>query len=202
MVYGGWTAPSEEELESMPRDFTTLGEDEYIAKITDIKVEKKPNRFPSNGDMEDPHDMIIVRAEALTFADGETLVDEKGAPVESTVPFQIQLNPKKRGMIPQPAKTRKFFAAVLGQNIGDPIDIADFGELIGKQVIVSLKPNNGYNNAQDFRPIKRQRTRATTTKGPVSGEELKTRARDVFDEDSPDNKAPLPKTGNDEDLDF
>lgn len=190
----GWSAPSEDELEG--GDWTVLPEDEYIAKVTSVELKKdQPNRFPSKGDMEPTHDMLVLRAEAITFADGETLVDIEDKPVEATVPFQVWLNPKKRGMIPQPAKTRKAFAAILGQSIGDPIDIASFDELAGKQFIVSLKPNGSYNNAVDFRPVKRLRTRGTTTKGPIGAESLVDRAKEIFNEDAPDNVEPVKARG-------
>ena len=151
----GWNAPSEDDLQS---DFDVLPEDEYLAKITDISIKTdQPNKYPSKNDNAPTHDMLVVKMEAITFANGDTLVTDQDEPIESTVPFQVWLNPKKVGMLPQPAKTRKFFAAALGQNIGDRIDIADFSDLVGKQVIVSLKPNGGYNNAQDFRPIRKAR---------------------------------------------
>lgn len=209
-MVSGWSAPSEEELES-GGDWTVLAEDEYIAKVVAIDIAKdQPNKFPSKGDSEPFHDMLVLKAEALTFADGETLVDREGAPVEGTVPFQVWLNPKKRGMIPQPAKTRKAFAAILGQPVGDPIDIASFDELVGKTFIVSLKPNGSYNNATDFRPAKRNRTRGTTPKGPVDTDELLDRAKEIFNEDSPTNtekvrgrpKAEPVATANEDDLDF
>ncbi len=191
MTFGGWNAPSEEDLEA-GGDFTTLPEDEYIAKVVSIDIAKdQPNRFPSKGDPNPVHDMLVLHGEALTFADGETLVDVEERLVEGAVPFQVWLNPTKRGMIPQPSKTRKAFAAILGQSVGEPIDIGNFQELVGKTFIVSLKPENGYNNAKDFRPIKRARTRGTTPKGPVDGDELVARAKEIFNEDSPTNTDPI-----------
>jgi hypothetical protein len=203
MVFG-YSAPSEEEMNSNP-DFTTLPEDEYIAKVTSIEIKKdQPNKYPSKGDMDPTHDMIVLKADVLSFADGEPLVDENGDPVEDEViNFQVWLNPKKRGLVPQIAKTRKAFAAILGQPVGDPIDVSDFGELIGKTFIVALKPNNGYNNAYDFRPHKRVRTRGTTARGPVEGTDLMEKAKEIFDEDSPTNKSPAPlNTKDTDDLDF
>jgi hypothetical protein len=200
----GWSAPSEDELEA-GGDFTTLPEDEYIAVVRDISIKQNVvNNFPSKNDPDPLHDMIVVRMDALTFADGETLEDTEGKPVEGAVSFQTYLNPKKVGMIPRPSNTRKFFAAVLGQALGDPIRVDDFSTLVGKQLIVSLKPNKGYNNPQDYRAIKRSRSRGTTPKGPVEGAELEKRAKEVFDEDSPTNVSTLPATskGDDDDLDF
>ena len=190
----GWSAPSEEDLAN-GQDFDVLPEDEYIAKIRSIEVAKdQPNKFPSKGDMGPTHDMLVVKMDAISFANGDDLVDENDEPVEGPVPFQTWLNPKKVGMVPQPSKTRKFFAAALGQALSDSIAVADFNDLVGKQLIVSLKPNKGYNNAQDFRSITRsRRARATTPKGPVEGDELASRITAVTNEDA---------AGNTDDLDF
>jgi hypothetical protein len=197
MTFGGWNAPSEEDLEA-GGDFTTLPEDEYVARVTSIEIRKdQPNKYPSKNDNEPLHDMLVLKADALTFADGEPLTDINDDEVEGTVPFQVWLNPKKRGMIPQPSKTRRAFAAILGQPVGDPIDISDFQELVGKTFIVSLKPSGSYNNAEQFRAIKRSRVRGTTPKGPVDGEDLVARATEIFNEDSPTNTDPIQKLADD-----
>lgn len=202
MTFGGWSAPSEEEM-AANSDFDTLPEDEYIAVVRSIEVKKdQPNRFPSKNDNNPTHDMLAVKADALTFANGDTLVDDQEKPIEGVVPFQVWLNPKKVGMLPQPSNTRKFFAAVLGQALGAPIKVNDFNDLIGKKFIVSLKPNKGYNNAKDYRPIARTRSRATTPKGPIDGAELRKRAEEIFDEDSPTNTSPIASAIGTEDLDF
>lgn len=204
----GWTAPSEEELEAQGSntDFPVLGEDEYIAKVLSIELKKDQlNNFPSKNDKEPFHDMLQVRGEVISFADGEPLVDKDGDELDDVpATFLVWLNPKKRGMIPQPSKTRKFFAAVLGQPVGDPIAIDSFEDLIGKTFIVSLKPNGSFNNAVDFRPHKRVRTRATTPRGPVEGTDIMAAAKEIFDEDSPTNKSPAPalNTKGEDDLDF
>jgi hypothetical protein len=201
----GWYAPSEDDLAAQT-DYDVLPEDEYIAKI--ISVEIKPdvmNKYPSKGDMEPKHDMLVVKFEALSFVNGDPLVDTDDQDIEGTVPFQAMLNPKKVGMIPQPSKTRKFFAAALGQPVGDTIKIDDWSQLAGKTLIVSLKPNNGYNNPQDFRALRKSRTRGTTTKGPVDTTDLVEKAREIFDEDAPANVSPNPAfadADNADDLDF
>lgn len=200
----GWSAPSEDAMNA-DREFTTLAEDEYIAKVLSIDLRTDvANNFPSKGDSDPTHDMLLLKGEVLSFADGEELVDINGDALEEgdVVTFTTWLNPKKRGMIPQPSKTRKAFAAILGQSVGDPIEIENFADLAGKTFIVSLKPENGYNNAKDFRPHKRVRARATTPKGPVDGEDLMKRAKEIFDEDAPDNKSPNPLASDTDDLDF
>lgn len=201
----GWSAPSEDELASGANlEYDVLPEDEYIAKVKSIEtLTDQPNKYPSKGDSGPTHDMLVVKFDALTFANGDALVDEDDNPIEGPVPFQTWLNPKKVGMVPQPSKTRKFFAAVLGQALSDKINISDFNDLVGKQLIVSIKPNGTYNNAVDFRPIRRSRGRATTPKGPVEGADLEARVTGTFDEDAPNNVSPLRKdTGNEDDLDF
>lgn len=201
----GWYAPSEEELQSQGGDYDVLAEDEYLVKITSIEVKKDViNKYPSKNDSGPTHDMLVVHFDALTFANGDTLEDVDGKPLEGVVPFQGMLNPKKTGMIPQPSKTRKFFAAALGQPIGDKIAIDKWDDLVGKQLIASLKPNGSFNNPTDFRAIRKTRTRGTTTKGPVDGADLAKRAKEIFDEDSPTNTSPNPAADdtNDPDLDF
>lgn len=214
----GWTAPSEEELEAQGSnsEFPVLGEDEYIATVLSIELKKDvANNFPTKNDDAPTHDMIQVRGEVISFADGEDVIDKDGNELEVPATFLVWLNPKKRGMIPQPSKTRKFFAAVLGQPVSDPINVESFEDLIGRKFIVALKPNGAYNNATDFRPFKRVRTRATTARGPVEGSDMVERARGVFgddiidkvaeisDEDSPTNRSPAPlNTKDEDDLDF
>ena len=201
----GYSAPSEEEMESQKPEYPILAEDEYIAKVLSIEVKKDvQNKFPTKGDSDPTHDMLVLKGEVISFADGEEVVDQDGDPLEpgERVTFQVWLNPKKRGLIPQPAKTRKAFAAILGQNLSDPISIDNFEELYGRTFIVSLKPSGPYNNAVDFRPHKRVRTRATTARGPVEGSDIMEKAKEIFDEDSPTNKSPAPETKDSDDLDF
>lgn len=200
----GFYIPSEEELQNGGGDYDTLPEDEYVAKVLSVDIQKDvANKYPSKGDDAPTHDMLRVKFEALTFANGDTLEDIEGNPIEGTVPFQTLLNPKKIGMIPQPSKTRKFFAAALGQPVGDSIDLSEgWDALIGKTLVVSLKPNGSYNNPQDFRAIRKSRTRGTTSKGPVDSTDLVKRAKEIFNEDDPDNVSPVAATANDDDLDF
>jgi len=206
MPVTGYYAPSEDELAKGGGDYPVLGEDEYIAKVTSITVESMKNNFPSKGDEDPMHDMLKVKYNIISFADGEPLVLDNGDDLdpkfEGVLPGQVFLNPKKVGMVPVPSKTRKFFAAALGQPLGQPIQIADFSELVGSLIIVSLKPENGYNNAKDFRAAKRARGRTTTPKGPTSASTAVQRASDVFDEDSPTNSSPKPPLDSDDDLDF
>ncbi len=201
----GYYAPSEDEMAAGGSDFPVLGEDEYLATITSITTENKPNNYPSKGDEAPTHDMLRVKYDITSFADGEPLVLEDGSDLEDRfegkIPGQVFLNPKKVGMVPVPAKTRKFFAAALGQALGQPIQISDFNALVGRTVIVSIKPENGYNNAKDFRAAKRARGRATTPKGPESASTAVTRAAQVFDEDAPANVSSNP-VRDDDDLDF
>lgn len=214
MPVTGYSAPSEEEMQNGAAGngdpFPRLDEDEYIATITSIVVEQKPNNFPSKGDEAPVHDMIKVKYDLTSFADGEPLVayldwkDERGTETvePEKVVGQVFLNPKKVGMVPVPAKTRKFFAAALGQALSDPISITNFDDLVGKTLIVSIKNEGGYNNAKDFRAAKRARGRTTTPKGPTSASAAVARASEVFDEDSPTNTAPNPALNSDDDLDF
>lgn len=202
----GFYIPSEEDMKNQGGDYITLAEDEYIARIDSIEIAKdQVNKFPTPGDNEPLHDMILVKMSALSFANGDDLVDKDDRDVEGgKVPFRAYLNPKKVGMIPQPSKTRKFFAAALGQPVSEAIDLAEgYDSLVGKTLIVSLKPNGSFNNPTDFRAQRKSRTRGTTPKGPVDGVDLVARAKEIFDEDSPTNTSPNPAAGtNPDDLDF
>lgn len=198
----GYYAPSEEELNTK-LDYDVLPEDEYIILVKDIKIEKdKPNNYPSKSDPGPIHDELLVLADVLTFENGDPLEDTDRDPIEGNVPIRFWLNPKKVGLLPVPAKARKFFAAVLGQPLSQPINIPDYTPLIGKKLIAALKPEKGYNNVKDFRAISRGRTRATTNKGPVDAEELIAKTKEVFNEDSPTNTSPVAAGVNSEDLDF
>ena len=195
----GFSAPSEEELANRPSEFPVVAEDEYIVKITAWELKKDMlNKFAKEGEPK-THDMLKFSLDVLSFANGDDLLDIDDEVPEGPVRSNVLLDPKKVGMIPQPSKTRKFFAAALGQPVGDRIDIDSYDELIGKTLIATLKPNNGYNNPTDFRAIRRSRTRGTTPKGPVDGKELLKRAEGIFDEDSPTNVSPNPAN---DDLDF
>ncbi len=211
MPVTGYYAPSEDELaKGAGNTYPRLEEDEYIARVTSITVENMANNFPTKGDDAPTHDMLKVKYDIISFADGEPLVawqyPDENATEEEEVTLdklagQVFLNPKKVGMVPVPSKTRKFFAAALGQPLGNPIQITDFNDLVGKLIVVSIKNEKGYNNAKDFRSAKRARGRATTTKGPESAETAVSRAAAVFDEDAPDNTSPNPLNADD-DLDF
>lgn len=195
----GWFAPSEEEL-GKDRNYPVLAEDEYLATILGIEIKKDVlNRFAKEGEPA-VHDMLIVKMETNSFANGDDLVDEDGEELDQPVRFQAMLDPKKVGMVPQPSKTRKFMAAALGQPVGQQIKIDSWDELIGKTLIASLRPKDGYNNPFDFRAVRKSRSRGTTNKGPVDGNDLVAKAREIFDEDSPTNTSPNPAAADD--LDF
>jgi hypothetical protein len=197
----GWYAPSEEEL-GKDRDYPVLAEDEYLATVLGVEVKKDVlNRFAKEGEPA-THDMLVVKMETTAFANGDDLVDADGEELEQPVRFQAMLDPKKVGMIPQPSKTRKFMAAALGQPVGQQIKVSSWAELIGSKLIVSLRPKDGYNNPFDFRAVRKSRSRGTTPKGPVAGDDLMKKAREIFDEDSPTNTSPNPEASNADDLDF
>lgn len=196
----GFSAPSEEELGNQT-DFPVLADDEYILKITAWEWKRNmANKFAKEGEPA-THDMLKFDMVALSFANGDDLLDQNDETPDQEVRANVLLDPKKVGMIPQPSKTRKFFAAVLGQPVGERIEIDDYNDLVGKQLIASVRPNNGYNNPYDFRAIRRSRSRGTTNKGPVDGDQLVKRAKEIFDEDAPSNTSPNPQATGD-DLDF
>lgn len=149
-------AASAEELAERG-DFVNLPDDEYLATVSAMEfdsAEGKPATLYGPA-----QDQYKVTLDIKSFADGSPLEDTDGNPVES---FQIRtwINHNKIGMVPQPSKARKFFAACLGQPIANAIEIANFpDDLIGKQLYVSTINNKSakggtFTNAQDFRPLR------------------------------------------------
>ena len=149
-------AGSAEEL-AAGGDFVNLPDDEYLATVSSMEfVSKEGQPDTQYGPAQDQYKVTL---DVQSFADGSPLEDTDGDPVEE---FQIRmwLNHNKIGMVPQPSKARKFFAACLGQPIANAIEIANFpDDLLGKQIYVSTinkKSAKGgtFTNAQDFRPLR------------------------------------------------
>lgn len=155
-------AGSAEEL-AASSNVVRLPDDEYLAEVVAMEFLPKENQQPTQ--YGPPQDQYIAHLKMISFADGSDLEDDKGSPLAEEVVLKTFINHNKMGMIPQPSKARKFFAALLRQPIANSIEIADFPDgLIGKQLYVSTmnKPNSKgdvWTRAQDFRPIKIERAR-------------------------------------------
>ena|SRR5687768_8702031 len=144
-------------------DFQLLPEDEYLASVEEMEFVPKEDQQPSKFTPV-PQDQYKAHLRIHSFADGADLEDTEGKPVAEFKIIQW-INPNKVGMVPQPSRARKFFAALLRQPIANAIEIDNFpDDLIGKQLYVStlnVKSEKGgtWTRAQDFRPIKIERNR-------------------------------------------
>lgn len=142
-------------------NFPTLPEDEYLGTVTSYEFqEQKPNPFGP------PRDQYLFKVRLESFADGSPLEDTKGEPVKGDFTLNAFIDHNRIGMIPQPSKARKFFAALMRQPVGDPIEIANFpDDLIGKSLYVATANKPGkeagveFTRPADYRAIKIERKR-------------------------------------------
>lgn len=149
--------PSAEELAE--RAGAPLPEDEYLAEVTEITIDKD-NVNPYTKEV---RDQLKVKFNVISFADGSELVDNEGTPLDGYT-LTAFIDPSKVGMKPVVSRARKFFTSVLGVPVGSAIDIAGPEELIGKKLIIGTinkpskdNPSVVYTRAQDYKPVKKQR---------------------------------------------
>lgn len=146
---------SKEEFEARRgSDFVLLPEDDYIVEVKEIEVKHDvPNKFNPE---EQPGDRWTVKLRAISFSNGDDLVDVDGNPPDGERLFFTFLDPKRKGLVPRPSKTRRFIAAALGQNIEERIELDDINDLVGKRLNVTVIHRNGYANPDEFRPIRKR----------------------------------------------
>jgi len=156
-------------------NFPLLPEDEYLGTVTSYEFQpNKPNPFG------DPRDQYLFKVRLESFVDGSPLEDTKGEPVTGDFTLNAFIDHNRIGMIPQPSKARKFFAALLRQPVGDAIQIENFPEdLIGKTLYVATankpgKEGGEFTRPADYRPIKIERKRgaAAAEPEPVKADEV------------------------------
>lgn len=202
----GISIPSADEYQASrgdTADFTLFPEDDYIAEIKDIEVKKdQVDIFNKNADgSQKVRDTLLVRLRPISFLNGDELEDENGDPVGDDRLFFAFIDPTHVGLVPQPAKARKFFAAALGQNVEDRIDIESYGDLVGKRLVVGIihKPDkNGkkQNRVNDFRLLRQKSKRTPKTDSAVEAEaatrlsdvdaaKVTNAAKEIFDDDLP-----------------
>ena len=141
-------------------NFPLLPEDEYLGTVTSYEFQpQKPNPFG------DPRDQYLFKVRLESFADGSPLEDTDGKEVKSEFVLNAFIDHNRLGMIPQPSKARKFFAALLRQPVGDSIEIENFpDDLVGKQLLVATmnkpgKEGGEFTRPADYRAIKIERKR-------------------------------------------
>lgn len=149
---------SKEEFEARRgSDFTLLPEDDYIVEVKEIEVKHNvTNKFRPD---DPPGDRWTVKLRAISFSNGDELVDVDGNPPDGERLFFSFLDPARRGLVPRPSKTRKFLAAALGMNVEDRIELESLDDLIGKRLNATIIHKNGYANPDDFRPIRKRAVR-------------------------------------------
>lgn len=178
-------AGSAEELAEQS-DFQLLPEDEYLAQVIAMELvpaeDQKPTQYTPV-----PTDQYKAHLRILSFADGAALEDTEGKPVQEYT-IQEWINHNRMGMVPQPSKARKFFAACLRQPVGQAIQIENFpDDLVGKQLYVSTlnkKSEKGgtWTRAQEFRPIKIERTRRSASAEETPASDSNQEADNIGDE--------------------
>lgn len=144
-------------------NFPVLPEDEYLGTVISYEFQKdKPNPFG------DPRDQYLFKVRLDSFADGSPLEDKEGEAVKGDFVLNAFIDHNRLGMIPQPSKARKFFAALLRQPVAEAIEIENFpDELVGKQLYVATinkpgKEGGEFTRPQDYRPVKIDRKRRST----------------------------------------
>jgi hypothetical protein len=173
--------PSKEDYKkSSGGNYGTLAVDDYIVQIESYDE----NRFQEPGKYNTEREpRVWFFLKPLSFADDpeSELIDDEGNPVNPDKSLLFVYDPKRLGLIPQVAKSRKFLAAALGVPVDDEITFDGYDELIGKTLIVSVSINgNGNNSVVDVRPVKkRTRVRTTTDKQPT----LAAKAEEIFGDD-------------------
>jgi hypothetical protein len=190
---------SEEELESQRGEgFSLMGEDDYLLELVSISVKRQPDIY--NKTEAEPggkmRDVAMVKFNVISFANGETLYDKDGVDTDDRI-FWDFLEVERIGMKPQPSKARKFFAACLGQPIGDAIAFDSYQDLVGARLIGhAVIKKNGKQGIDSYKPVRRGRPQgaATAPATPVSlpGEsiaaattvDVAAKAAEIFGEDA------------------
>lgn len=192
--------PSEEELQSQGGDFALMPEDLYIVEVIE-RTDKNGLKTPDTVEQPNPYNkteefpngkprpVLNVALKAISFANGDELVDENGDVPQRDVLFFAFLDTTKVGLKPRPANFRKFITAAFGQKPEATVAFDDWADLVGKRLIVLIKHNNGKHKVDDYQPIRTRRRAAAASapaaaaEAPASDEDLTAKAKEVFGED-------------------
>ena len=146
--------------------FGTLESDEYRCKILSWEEHTQPlNQYNDDPDAKS----IWFKLEPMYYeADpGAELVDkDSGEPINPDKTLIFFFDPKRTGMVPVIAKSRKFLAAALNVPIEERIEFDSwedlYNRLVGKEIICSVIVNKKGNNAIDaVRPVRQRKQKAT-----------------------------------------
>lgn len=189
----GYRLPSESEYaDTAKSDFTLLPPDDYMVEVKEIIVQKDQLDIYDKNTPQRVRDTLQVRLRVISFANGESLVDEDGDEVADERLFFAFVDPTRVGLIPQPSFARKFFSAAVGVEVGQTVEFDSYDELVGKRLIAStiIKPNaKGVkkNKVTDFRLIRRRPAKAKAATDPkadaaskLSDPGVVAEAKDIF----------------------
>ena len=188
--------PSEEEVQSGGGDFALMPEDLYVVEVISRKVKdletpgtvmqanpyNKTEEFPGGK----PRPVLNVVMKAISFANGDELVDENGDVPKGDVLFFAFLDTEKVGLKPRPSNYRKFITASFGQKPEASVSFDDWADLVGKRLIVLIKHNNGKHKVDDYQPIRTRRRAAApapAAEAPASDDAIADKASELFGED-------------------
>ena len=165
--------PGADEYEQ--NDFGTLESDEYRCRI--LSWEEHPQ--PVNQYNKDPEAKSIwFKLEPVAFAhdeDAELVDKDTGEPISPDKTLIFFYDPKRLGLVPVIAKSRKFLAAALNVPVEEPIEFESYDDLVGKEVIASVIVKEGNNRIDAVRPVKQRKAKAKVAeKAPVEA------AKEVF----------------------
>jgi uncharacterized protein YnzC (UPF0291/DUF896 family) len=179
-------------------DFTLLPPDDYLVEVKEIIIQKDQVDIYSKETPQRVRDTLQVRCKVISFANGDTLLDENGDDVTDERLLFAFVDPTRVGLIPQPSFARKFFAACLGIDMNERIEFDSYNDLLGKRLIAVtiIKPNGKgvkKNKVIDFRPIRRRPQRKSAeaqdpkadAAAKLADVDLTAKAKEIFEDDLP-----------------
>lgn len=139
--------------------FGTLESDEYRCRILSWEEHDQP-LGPFN---KDPNAKSIwFKLEPLhqiDDPDAELVDKDTGEPISPDKTLIFFYDPKRLGLVPVIAKSRKFLAAALNVPVEEPIEFESYDDLVGKELIASVIVKDGNNRIDAVRPIKQKKAK-------------------------------------------
>lgn len=192
--------PSADELAQNGGDFALMPEDLYVVEVIERETKDglvtpntvmQPNPYNKTEEFPGgvPREVLNVALKAISFANGDELVDDNGDAPQRDVLFFAFLDTTKVGLKPRPSNFRKFITAANGLKPEESVNIDSWSELVGKRLIVVIKHNNGKHKVDDYQPMRARRkakaaaTAAEETPAAASDEAVNEKAKEVFGED-------------------
>lgn len=192
--------PSEEELKSSGGDFALMPEDLYVVEVIERETKDglvtpntamQPNPFNKTEEFPGgkPRPVLQVAMKAISFANGDELVDENGDVPTRDVLFFSFLDTEKVGLKPRPSNYRKFITAALGQKPEASVNLDSWSDLVGKRLIVAIAHKDGKHKVNDYMPQRARRRAAAAAPAeaaaPAASSEadMAEKAKEVFGED-------------------